>query len=332
MKITDVYHDPGHSKLRDLLEDHPKAHEYVKTANMAESVDALPDSAFAWEAQRRFPTHNEKEAALSWLYAKDDPTVPVEVKTAIWEAVEVLRVPQGVFERATVKQAAAEDCIFPETGTYPVRNAAEVKYAEERLLRQVSRMTPLTMAQAFGKVYEKCAEYGVKPDIRTIRYSGKAVTDTRTLVDQLRARASATKVASLSEAFEKLAEGVKRDPKALRKRAVQLKLADAVRELDDKGDLVQYYHRHLSDPLSLVFNTEKVAEDNGVDMGDISVSAGQLEALPSTFFSDALGSDILPEISDEDGNIDGARALTVIQTLPADMKRNFRTALKSAGM
>ena len=82
----------------------------------------------------------------------------------------------------------------------------------------------------------------------------------------------------------------------------------------------------------MVFNTEKVAEDNGVDMGDISVSAGQLEALPSTFFSDALGSDILPEISDEDGNIDGARALTVIQTLPADMKRNFRTALKSAGM
>jgi len=332
VKIVDVYHDPGHARLRDLLETHPKAYEYVKTADLSASSGEIPDVAFAWEAERRFPVRNAKEAALSWLYAKDEPSIPVEVKNAIKEAVEVYRVPQGIFEQPTVKQASAEDCLFPETLTYPVRNATEVKYAEARLLTQVKNMTPVTMARVFGKVYEKCAEYGVKPDPRTVQYCGKTVTDTRALVENLRARAAATKTASISDAFEKLATGVTRDPKALKSRAVQLKMADAIRELDEKANLVEYYHRHLQDPLSSVFNTQKVAADGGVDMGDINVSASQLEALPSTFFSDALGADILPEISDEDGNINGQQALTVIQTLPADMKRNFRTALKSAGM
>lgn len=331
MRIIDTYHDPGLTTMKFLLREHPGVAEYVKTAGIERDIEKVASSAFAWESERLFPVHNEKEAALSWLYAKDNPSVPLPVKDQIKEALEAYKIPMSMFTRLTEKQASADECVFPDSRTYPIRTVAEVKLAEKRLIEQVSRMTPNTIAQAFSRIYEKCAELGIEPEPRTYQYCGRTVTNVRRLVDAITARASATKTAEHIRAYEKLAEGVEKDPRALQSRSTQLKLADALQELDFRSNIHQHYHKGIPDAITSVFNTQKVAA-GGVNLGDVVVSPQQLEQLGPDFFSDALGPDILSSISDGAGGVNGDQAAAVIDTLPADMKNSFRNALKSAGI
>lgn len=339
MNHIDIFHDPGHARLHALLDTYPKLAAYLGAEKVAAEDDpgALPDRAFADPIRRFFPLHTAKHAALSEAYYRaavaDGVQVPPEVAFNLKEARMAYELNAlDLYEAAPTaeKTAAAEDCLFPEQRLYPIRDAEEVKTAEERLLAERTKLQPVNRVAAFGRLFKKATQLGVALSPTSYKYAGLTETDAGKLRDLLRARAAATSDDGVKTAFHKLADVVHANPRALRSRETQIKLADAVTELDARGDLVKHYDRALPDPLETVFNTEKVAY-SGVELGGENVPMTKLMSLDPSFYADALGDDFLPDIT-TGGQLDSAKVAEVLPTLPRDMKIALRRALKTIGV
>jgi hypothetical protein len=322
----DQHHDPGFARLRTLLQTHTAAFDLIKEASFDYDERTLPYSAFAWPAKRLFPVHTEKQAALSWLYAKNDATVPAEVKHAVKEAVLVYGIPEDAFTPVQEKMASAEECLFPEENTYPVRTAEEVKYAEKRLIPQIPKMSPQRRADTFVRLYEKAAELNVELQPISLKYAGLTQTDPDLLVQMIKARAGATKIAELSRAYEGLASMIQRNPRSVQNRETQVKLASALDELDQHADLPKHYDRGIPDPIASVFNTTKKAEAS-IELAGKSCPISKLRMMPTSFYADVLGPDVVRDLAPGGQFLDQDSIVPIIESLPLDMKRNLAAAL-----
>lgn len=330
----DQYHDPGFGRLRHLLEEHPRAADMLKVAEIEDDGDGLPASAYAWPAKRLFPIHSADQAAVSYLYAKTaSEALPREVLAEIETALDAFDVPRDVFEPVETKVAALEEdeCLFPEDRAYPVRSAAEVKLAEERLLAQVGKLLPETRATVFSRLAKFASRHGAPLHPLSAKFAGLTQTDPLTLRTALLGRSGATKQAGLAASYVALADAVAADPRALRDRTTQVKLAEAIGTLDEQDPAIgAAYDRGLPDPLLSVFNTEKRADEAGVDCGSLHVPLAKLCALGPGFYADALGPDVVREITTR-GAMDAQKLAQLIPTLPAEMKRSLCQALTSTG-
>lgn len=328
--MYDPFHDPGAGRLHQLYGKFPKLASLLNNSQIQGTGHDLPDTAFAWPAERRFPLHTPKMAALSHAYATEQ-SVPAEVVAAIKEALDAYQVPAEVFEEPLTKIAEdPDDYLFPGARLYPVRNATEAKTAEERLLSQVQRLHPNARTDAFVRLHAKAAKFNVTLQNESHKYAGLTETDVQELKDQLRARAAATTDEDARGAYEKLAAEVGKRPRDLRARSNQVKLADAISDLDVKAGLVPHYYTKLADPVAAVFNTTKVAQPS-VELGNKTFPLTRLAALDPSFYGDALGPDFVREVTSSDGRIDPGRLLDVLQTLPLDMKRNLAQGLANTG-
>jgi hypothetical protein len=329
MDFPDQFHDPGYGNLRALLQAHPAAYEFTKEAALDEDDGDLPDSAFAWESERRYPIHEPQQAVLSALYTKiASKTVPPDVLMKIAEALQIYGVSDLIRDAAVkvaAEETAPEEYIFPGQQLYRVKTAEDLHQAEQRLLSQVPKMLSATRAAAFTGLYKRAVALGQPlQDSRSYQYAGMVQTDLRDLKDQLRARGSATKVAGAREAFDKLAEVVMGYPRLLSDRPVQVKLAQTIADLDSKAGLEPLYDRSLPDPLALVFNTDRRVKtgEQMIELGGEQFPLTQLAGMPATFYSDVLGPDFLEQIQTAPGgNADPEMLATVLPTLPMDMKQ-----------
>lgn len=332
---TDFYNDPGHATLRHLLQRSPGAAAMLKTAELDDFATGLPDTAFAWQAKRLFPVHTPEHAAVSYLYAKEaSEHLPKEVFQFIKEALDVYGIAEASLEAQQTKTAsyAPDECLFPESRTYPVRTPGEVKTAEARLIEQLPKLRPETRVEVFTRLAKAAEFHAVKLDPTSYKLAGLTYTDRRRLVDDLMVRAQATKVAAVRARFNELASAVKEDRTGLRSKVARVQLAEAIGTLDEEGNLLRHYDRLFSDPVATVFNTTKVASADDIDLGGgRMVPAMALAGLPPTFFSDLFGKDIVAEIA-PGGQVDPHALATVVSTFPADMKMQLAQALQSAGI
>lgn len=343
--LSDLYNDPGHALLSHLFDRHPGAQALVKGAEYEDRRDQIPHTAFAWPERSLFPVHSAPHAVISYLYAKHGaaqtkvaaagrlvPLVPPRVIETIEEALDAYGVDRTKLAAVAEKVASVRDdeCLFPETKSYPVRNATEVKTAEERLLEQVRKLRPETRAQAFSKLAEAADAHGVELRPESYRWAGRAATDPHALASTLEVRAMLAKTAEAKEGYTKLAQAVLQDRRGLRDHAMRVKVAAAINDLDLQADLAKHYDRKIPDPVASVFNAEKVAED-AIDLGGAYVRPTHLESLPTTFFADALGPDVLREIAPQ-GRLSALKIAEVVNTLPADLKADFARQLRAAGI
>jgi len=341
--MRDVFHDPGWAKLAQFRATFPKVAADLAAIDGAANPDRLPTTAFADPIARRFPIHEKTAAVASYLYARDaGPRVPPEVMQTIVDALDVYGVPADAFEPVATKVASEPEdhFVFPERRAWPMRSAAELKTAERRLHGEVLKLLPEARVEAYGRIYKRAAELGVACDPGTARYAGMVHTNPQRLADALRARgeAAAKHAADRTvgeEVRAKLAEvaaAVLARPADARPRATRIKIAAVVHELDQRAGLVPLYDRGIADPVATVFNTEKRAFADDIELVSRSVSAAKLAALPLTFFRDALGPDFADELKTAGNRADPAKVAAIIPTLPGDMKRNLETALRSAGI
>jgi hypothetical protein len=335
MTVHDIYHDPGHGRLAHLLLAHPAVAERVKTAEFEDDVEDLPKTAFAWPAKDLFPIHTPEHAILSFLYAKTaaaravPPPVMAEIKTALdMYGVDPMSL-EAVEEK--IAELAPDECLFPEARSYPVRDAEEVKLAEQNLHQQFTRLLPVERVQAFGRLVKAAEDFGVRLQPLSYKYAGLTSTDSRSLRDALRARAGAVKDPEAKLAYMRLADSTTVSRKALRDRDIQIKLAEAIGTLDEKHGLIPFYDRALPDPMQTVFNTEKVAMGSMVDLAGVQVPVEALGSMDPKLFSDLLGPEVLREIA-PNGQIEPDLAVQVLNTLPADLKRQLGQGLVQAGI
>lgn len=320
--LIDQFSDPVMAHLVRRVLDRPKLATALAEVDVnAAECDELPDSAFAWPEKRAFPVHTREHTMLSRTYREDVPNVPAYVDLALKEACNIYEVNEELYVRPKVAEAQAsdDDFLLPHLRRLQVTEAAHVKTAEARLRDEGARLSVENRALACRRLVEKAAFYGVGVRAEIFKMAGMTVTARQPLVDWLEARSEAA-APEHKEGYTKLAQMAKRLPAELRNREQQVKLAEAIGELDELAGLNRYYDRRLPDPLRTVFNTEKIAGP-GVTLAGRFVPMSQIAAYPSTFYTDMLGPDIVHEASDASGNIDPERLAVVLETLPVDMQR-----------
>lgn len=323
MKVIDQFRDPSLALLVHLTADRPRVVERVKEAEVnPDELETLPDTAFAWPEKRAFPIHSAEHTAMSRVYRENlRGPVPPHVDVTLKEASDMYGLSDEMFARPKLAAVAddPEDYLLPDIKRVPVRTAEQVKVAEEKLLAGYQKLSVEHRALACRRLMEKAAHFGVKLDPKMHKLAGFTVTSTRVLKDWLEARKEAAVSPEHKEAFQKLADAVRRLPAEVRDRTEQVKIAEVINELDKKAGLAKHYGRRLPDPLETVFNTEKIAGE-GIDLGGKFVPMSRLASYPATFYGDVLGDDIVREASDGRGGVDPHKLAMILETLPRDMK------------
>lgn len=323
--VIDQFHDPVLGTLAKIAAERPKLAEAVMRFDVDVSeLETLPDDAFAWPEKRAFPVHSREHATLSQAYRIGvGGRVPAYVDATIKEALDVYGVEEATFARSKVAAAPhtddASDYLLPDIKRLRVTEAGHVKTAADRLVSEGNRLSPGHRVLAGARLVEKAAFFGVRVSDEVRKMAGLVATSTPVLADWLEARGQATS-ATFRESYVKLATEVRRLPNELRDRGVQAKLASAIEELDQLAGLDRMWGRRLPDPHASVFNTTKIAGP-GVTLAGRFIPMERMAAYPTSFYADALGSDIVREATDRSGQIDVEKLAAVLGTLPIDMQR-----------
>lgn len=328
--LCDQYNDPAYALLYHLLEEHPAAADFVKSAELNDSqAQDLPDSMFAWPERRLFPIDTPQNTVLSAMYREKCAAVPVEVDDKLQKAREIYDV-NPVLVRRREKVAAAppvqEHVLLPAHGRLRIKTAEDVPVAEKLLLEQYPRLSIEDRAEGFTNLVKVARDMnvGLKPE--TMRMAGMTVCTTKVAQDFIEARRCATKEPLFQQAYEKLASAMAGRGEFLQDRDELVALSDAIAKLDKKAGLEKLYDRHLPDPIRTVFNTDKVAEES-LNLAGREVALSKLAALPETFWGDVLGADYSRELMDKTGRVDPDMLRQIVPTLPLDLKQILKNQI-----
>jgi hypothetical protein len=110
-----------------------------------------------------------------------------------------------------------------------------------------------------------------------------------------------------------------------------VKLAQVLLGADRHSGLDKTWDDKIPDPFHTVFNTAVKTGAQLVDLGSGVFDLQALSALPSTFYADALGPEIVGQIA-PGGQMDPDQLSAILPTLPADMKASLIHSLASAGL
>lgn len=326
MPVIDQFSDAAFGTLHRQVTRMPALEAFVKQAEVEQSdVASLPDTAFAWPSERKFPIHTPEHAALSYAYSKVASELPTEVRANIVKALEVYDVPESTFAEHEVKVASDEnDYLLPELRLFSVKTAEQCKRAQNDLVASMSKLDLENRATACANLVKKADALGVDLRPEVLQLAGLVVSSTKFAVEWLEARANKlpAEETTYKLAYLNLAKGLAKQPAELSDRKGLLKFASAIAELDEKTGLDRHYDRRLPDALRTVFNTEKQASKS-VDLGGTHVSLAKLAQLPASFWEDLGGKELGDEIA-PGGVVDQSKLATVVDTLPLDLKMQLK--------
>lgn len=320
MTIIDQYNgDATLTRLFAALEDRPRALEAVKNASFdPDTAASLPDSAFAWDGERRFAIHTKEDTIASIAYrAKFAGHVPLFVDERLNDAAEAYGLEDVLFQSTTPKIAAAPvEYAVPSEERLPLGNKVQVKIAEEVLLRDGHKLPLAERVEAFAKVAGHAMAMGLPTHPDTGAYAGLNACNKRMLCDRIGMRAATTKVAGMSDVFDKLEAGLAYLPEVITDRPTLLKLAGCLEELDTMAGLEPHYGKRVFDPMKTVFNGgEKIAARGG-DMTADGLDVMKLMRLPTQVWDDVD----VPELGKLAQDGDNLRFKQAYETLPLDIK------------
>jgi hypothetical protein len=328
MKIVDQYSDVAFATLSRQLTRMPALESFVKEASLdVAEAEHLPDTAFAWPEERKFPVHSPEHAALSFAYAKQASEVPAHVQASLGAALQVYGISEDVFAEEKVA-AAVDDAVYilPQQQLFRVKSAADVREAAQRLLEDFTKLDLEHRATACANLVKQAEIHGVDLPPPILKLSGFVVSSSKIARDWLYARAGAVSEERFKVAYTKIAEALEKEPAEVRDRAATLKLASVVGELDEQSGLDRYYDRKLPDALQTFFNTDKLAAAT-VDLGGTMYPIQKLAALPASFWGDLGGQELADEVA-PGGVLDLQKLATIVETLPLDLKLILKSQLR----
>lgn len=328
-RIIDQTNDPGFSHLRVVVERYPQLREMCKTANLSEAeYSELPDQAFAWPGQRKFPVHTREHVGLSVGYSKLAASLPSDVTAMLEKAAALHSIEESVFQPPEVEKVGSTgEYLLPEKQRLCVRCAEDLPRVERVYHEKYAQLSLEDRATAGFNLVKLAEQHGVALSPSTQKLAGFTITSTREFRDWIGARKeAAVKLgSSISEAYRAIEDKYKGVSEPITDRGDQLKLAQLLHGLDKQSGVSQYYGKKIPTPIETVFNTTKLAKDF-VKVGSALQNKALLQTLPLTFWQDTLGEDVAAEIA-PDGQVDLAVLEQIIPTLPADLKVALETQL-----
>ena len=329
--IFDVYGDSSLRGLTSILKDNPEHYDSVRGAQIGtEDRDTLPESAFAYPEEKRYPINSKEMAMLSSLYRNyfkpedQGMQVPPYVDENLEKAAYLydFEVPKQILKKtAAVIGYSKEDYLLPEEKKFPVTNIKEASMVQDIIVNSSNLMGYNHLAQACSRLITKMAEYKVDvKDINPIiyKYAGLTKSNKDILDASIEARSHYSKN-EYKESYDKLAtlvQGMDYNRDNLVKIAATLEYVDA------KAGLRNLYDKKILNPIDSVFNTNKLVREKSASY-DAMFTPEHAERVTPDQIGNLLGGDVLDEIGQHEGNIDKERMLQVINSLPTDMVRDF---------
>jgi hypothetical protein len=321
--VIDQFSDPSFLRLNQLIRRYPQAEEHIKTAKMdPQENEKRADTAFADRINRKFPIDDPGQAALSRIYMEKQAGISPDVIDVCDKALELYGIELDLAEAEKTAQDDSVDFLLPEIRRLRVKTAADVAPAAEFIQRNYKNMDVDSRARASTNLVKKAVEHNVKLPLQILKFAGATTCDTRVLRDWVLARTERTTDPNIHYGYTKLAEEAHRMPRFVSDREELIKVAAAIAELDEAAGLGQFYDRTLLDPLSTVFNTEKVA-DEMMEVGGQQVPLDRLLAVAPEVYRDLLGDDLANEFIDAAGEIDAEQFRTIWPTVPFDLQKTL---------
>lgn len=321
--VIDQFSDPSFLRLNQLIRRYPQAEEHIKTARLdPQENEKRADTAFADRINRKFPIDDPAQAALSRIYMEKQAGIPQGVIDICDKALELHGVELDLIETEKVARDDSVDFLLPEVRRLRVKTAEDVTPAAEFIQRNYKQMDIDSRARASTNLVKKAVEHSVKLPSMILKFAGATVCDTKVLRDWVLARTERTVDPNIHFGYTKIAEEVDRYPRFVSDREELIKVAAAIAELDEAAGLGQFYDRTLLDPLSTVFNTEKVA-DEMMEVAGQQVPLDRLLSIPPEVYRDLLGEDLANEFFDAAGEIDAEQFKTIWPTVPFDIQKTL---------
>lgn len=321
--VIDQFSDPSFLRLNQLIRRYPQAEEHIKTATLdPQENEKRADTAFADRVNRKFPIDDPAQAALSRIYMEKQAGVPQEVIEICDKALELHGIELDLTEMEKVARDDSADFLLPEIRRLRVKTAEDVTPAAEFIQRNYKQMDIDSRARASTNLVKKAVEHDVRLPSMILKFAGATVCDTKVLRDWVLARTERTTDPNIHFGYTKIAEEVDQYPRYVSDREELIKVAAAIAELDEAAGLGQFYDRTLLDPLSTVFNTEKVA-DEMMEVAGQQVPLDRLLAIPADVYRDLLGEDLANEFLDATGEIDAEQFRTIWPTVPFDLQKTL---------
>lgn len=319
--VIDQFSDPSFLRLSHLIRRYPQAEEHIKHAKMdPQENEKRADTAFADRINRKFPIDDPAQAALSRIYMEKQAGVSQDVVALCDKALELHGIQLDLTETEKVARDDSVEFLLPEIRRLRVKTAEDVAPAAEFIQRNYKNMDIDSRARASTNLVKKAVEHNVKLPAMILKFAGATMCDTKVLRDWVLARTERTTDPTIHFGYTKIAEEVDRFPRFVSDREELIKVAAAIAELDEAAGLGQFYDRTLLDPLSTVFNTEKVA-DEMMNVAGMQVSLDRLLAVDPEVYRDVLGDDLANEFIDATGEIDPELFRTIWPTVPFDLQK-----------
>ena len=342
----DFYHDHLGKTLKKVASALP---ENVTKADLTD-VEALPDSSFAWPEKRAFPVHRPEDILLSTAYycnavLRDGEQIPGHVKTNLVKAAYVWKI-EDQFQKvasAIAKEAApepvqeywglVENYKGQPIKRYPLFDGQHVKMASDHFSKNYSHYPFTWRVKIATRIEKRANELGVKIPTNSVVnvYTRKSAVDLEK---------AATFIGVRIPFLSKL--GMKDEAMALTKTAKVLSrgttepfnadvLVNTIMKVDKIARLDNRYDKEFPDPFMSVYNElEKTAQDESVIniMGD-QYKMSELAALKPSVYENALGTDFVTNITDDDQKtVNMDKLATILPTLPRDEKSTLNMHLK----
>jgi len=322
MIVHDQFHDPSFRVLKRLAQEYPEAMGFTKTAEVDESNGGdLPDRAFAWPEERRFPIHTKDHAALSILYRTKCASVPGHVEENLKKAQDIYALEAMSLEKvASAPRDDSGDYLIPSIKRFRVKTAADVLPAAYAMQRHYRKMDIPTRALACTRLLKVAQQHGIDLPPTLRRMAGVTVSSAPRLLEALEKRAEvATHTPIVREGFKKMAALVASlPPDEFHNPAVLRKLAGGITELDARAGLTGHYDKTIEDPLQSVYNTDKTAEPT-LTLAGRQVPMSRLMGIDKEAYSDAFGPDFVDEVFKEAG-ADPEMLSQTLPTMPRDLQ------------
>jgi len=294
------------------------SNEYTVVGNFCKQADfssRKPATAYADTYNKEYPIDTPANAVVSKAYAIKTGEVAAHVVSRIDRALDIYNVPTP--RPKMLKEAQVEEDVvylLPEYHKYPIKTAADIPEADKALNRISRKLGTKSLARASSILVKVAAANGQEVSENVMRWAGLKMCDVEKTAAWIEARGDVSR----NKVFLKLADRV-RGIEGPKTRSDLVKLAEAVETLDSRYELDRFYGSKLPNPLDTVFSSKEAMSDV-LDLGTKEVSVDKLLSLPVTFYEDVLGEDIAEEIS-SGGDVDKEKLLTILPTLPKDMKQ-----------
>ena len=324
--------DPMYKNLYRAIKDlPPQAISLIKKASIEEeTIGDLPDTAFAWPEKRAYPVHTAQDAAVSYVYAQLNDDTPDYVLNKIAEALKIYEInPKQLSLNYTTKKAnfIPQECYaLPHRKLWPMLDSETVKLACEAFTRDAKNLSTGEKFIAANQIVKKAKEHNVSLHPRINKYAGQVACDKSLLLENIDCRITASKE-PYTHKYIKIAEEVRKLPAICYNSAPLIKIAVALEKVDKESGIDSLYHRTLNDPISSVFNTDKLAEEV-VDLGGTSIPVSVLEQVPLEAYGDIFGDEFVEEVA-SNGSLDLEKLQTVLKTMPKDLKLIFIKQIKA---